>query len=241
MKPIIGMVGSPGELADTTIEAFNRKGFVVTSCRHADIVYVAPDRPQHQPDNFVQYALQEMRKDAILVIHCQVVPGFTRKINWPKERLYYQVETLRKGDALDRALNPERIIVGSFDNRIDAILYDFLEIFNCPIVQMTYESAELAKIAINLYLAAQVSVTNTLSEISEKIGAVWDDIIPALQTDKRIGKDAYLRPGYGLSTHLIRDLQTILNMEGNVDVMRSILNHSEYRRMLQDSLKPQNS
>ena len=49
----------------------------------------------------------------MLVIHCQVEPGFTRTIKWPREQLYYHVETLKVNDeAMDRALNPERIIVG---------------------------------------------------------------------------------------------------------------------------------
>ena len=32
-------------------------------------------------------------------------------IKWPKKILYYHVETLIFGDALNRALNPERIII----------------------------------------------------------------------------------------------------------------------------------
>ena len=94
---------------------------------------------------------------------------------------------------------------------------------------MSYESAELAKIAINLYLAAQVCTTNTLVEVAEKIGANWNDIIPALQTDKRIGKDAYLKPGYGLGKHLTRDLETIIKIGDNTDVMKAFLKHAEYR------------
>ena len=45
------------------------------------------------------------------------------------------------------------------------------------------------------YLASSVSLTNTLAEISKNIGANWKEIIPTLQSDKRIGKDAYLKPG----------------------------------------------
>ena len=39
---------------------------------------------------------------------------------------------------------------------------------------MNYESAELAKISINIFLISTVTSTNILSEISEHIGANWE-------------------------------------------------------------------
>ena len=53
---------------------------------------------------------------------------------------------------------------------------------------MRYESAELAKIAINCCLVASVTVANTLAELSECIGADWNEIVPALQARRRIGQ-----------------------------------------------------
>ena len=47
-----------------------------------------------------------------MVILCQVYPGFTEQIKWNKEKLFYQVETLIFGNAIERALKPEQIIVG---------------------------------------------------------------------------------------------------------------------------------
>ena len=74
---------------------------------------------------------------------------------------------------------------------------------------MSYESAELAKISINIFLISSVTSTNILSEISENIGAKWDDIAKALKLDKRIGNFAYLKPGLGISGgNLERDLKT---------------------------------
>ena len=50
-----------------------------------------------------------LNKKAIMVILSQVYPGFTRSINFDHSRLFYQVETLVLGKAVDRALMPERI------------------------------------------------------------------------------------------------------------------------------------
>lgn len=240
MKPVIGFAGT-GHLMEHASAAAHVKGFKkikfipgktgdsVTDLTECDIVYICPDRPSNcSPQQMVDLVLPHLKSDAILVIHCQVEPGFTRKIKWPN--VYYHVETLRMKDAMDRALNPEQIIIGCSCRVVDPRFLEFIESFNCPINYMSYEAAELTKIAINIYLAAQVSVTNTLSEIAEKIGADWNEIIPALQLDKRIGKEAYLQHGYGLSQHLERDLKTLISMEGNMDVIKAFLGHSEYRR-----------
>ena len=149
---------------------------------------------------------------ALLVILSQVPPGFTRKINWPKKQLFYQVETLIYGSAIQRALNPDRLIVGcsSPNEKLNNRLNNFLKSYKAPIIKMSYESAELTKISINMYLISSVSTTNKMSEICEKLGANWSDIIPALQLDSRIGKYAYLKPSLGLAGgNLERDLFNI--------------------------------
>ena len=245
MRPVIGFAGN-GHLQEHSFAAAHKKGFKCTKyipgrtgdsvedLRQCDIVYICPDRPSNtSPEDMVDLVLPHLNPDAVLVIFCQVEPGFTRKVKWPQHQLYYQIETLRIKDAEERALRPERIIVGSYNGYIGHAKYlHFLESFNCRIITMSYESAELAKIAINIYLASQVSTTNTLAEIAEKVGADWKEIISALQTDKRIGKEAYLEPGYGLSQHLMRDLETIHKIGGNTDVTDSFLEHSEYRKAL---------
>ena len=53
-----------------------------------------------------------MRPDAVMVILSQVSPGFTRPLPRPGAVKYYQVETLIFGRAIERAMYPERFIVG---------------------------------------------------------------------------------------------------------------------------------
>jgi UDPglucose 6-dehydrogenase len=172
-----------------------------------------------------------------LVILCQVPPGFTRSLSVPKERLYYQVETLVFGQALKRALEPERFIVGCDDaqRELPPALGSFLSAFGCPVLRMGYESAELSKIAINCFLVASVSTANTLAELCEKIGADWSEIVPALRLDRRIGQHAYLSPGLGIAGgNLERDLATVMRFaaEHGTDsgVVRGWIDNSRHRR-----------
>ena len=151
-----------------------------------------------------------------LVILSQIPPGFTKNISKNRnDNIYYQVETLVLGKAIERASNPERIIIGckTKKQKIHKKLKFFLDQFRCDIIKTNYVTAELIKIAINLYLISSVSLTNSLANISKKIGADWSDIQQSLRKDKRIGKHAYLTPGLGISGgNLERDLENILEL-----------------------------
>jgi UDPglucose 6-dehydrogenase len=129
--------------------------------------------------------------------------------------LFCQVETLIFGRAVERALHPERTIVGCADpaKPLPLPYQQFLSAHDCPVLPMRFESAELAKISINMFLVASVSTTNTLAELCENIGADWSEIAPALKLDRRIGPHAYLAPGLGIAGgNLERDLATVCRL-----------------------------
>lgn len=178
---------------------------------------------------------------AIVVILCQVPPGFTRSLLglYPSlaSRLYYQVETLIFGAAVERALKPERYMIGCANPAapIPSPFAKWLHAFGCPLLPMRYESAELAKIAINCFLVSTVSTTNMLAEICEHIGAEWAEIAPALRLDKRIGPHAYLGPGLGIAGgNLERDLVTVQSFAAMYGTEAGIVSawqlNSRYRR-----------
>jgi UDPglucose 6-dehydrogenase len=195
----------------------------VAALRRCDIVYVAYDVPTDDAGESDLEPIEALLDRigpalgprATLVILCQVPPGFTRAHVRVHPNLFYQVETLIFGRAVERAREPERIIVGCGDpdRGLPPAYRTFLESFGCPLLGMRYESAELCKIAINCFLVASVSTANTLAELCEAIGAEWNEIVPALRLDKRIGRDAYLTPGLGISGgNLERDLSSVVNI-----------------------------
>ena len=215
---------------------------VLSEC---DMIYIGVDVPTNDNGvsdlnpihNMIEKVFNVMNESASLIILCQVPPGFTRCIKLSPERIYYQVETLIYGRAVERAMYPERFIIGCSDplNPIDPRLKTFLSAFECPILPMSYESAELAKISINMCLVAAVSTANTLAEICEHIGADWSEIIPALRLDKRIGLYAYLKPGLGIAGgNLERDLSTVLSYaqkyHTNSDVVAAWVSNSTHRK-----------
>ena len=153
---------------------------------------------------------KKMPKKISFVIQSQVTPGFCNSLNIKKRNLFYHVETLIFGKALERATYPERIIVG-YDikkrNKFDHFYNEYLKKYNCPILKMNYLSAEISKMAINLSLSSSVTIANLLSRLSDKIGANYLDIEKSLRSDSRIGKYSYLTAGLGISGgNIERDL-----------------------------------
>lgn len=210
-----------------------------------DVVYVAPDVPTDDQgrsdlgpiDILLEQVFENTRNDSVIVILSQVPPGFTRRKQSAGRILYYQVETLIFGRAVERALNPERYIVGCAEpaQPLPATYAAFLAAHNCPILPMRYESAELAKISINMCLVASVATANTLAELCEKIGADWSEIMPALKLDKRIGQYSYLTPGLGIAGgNLERDLATVCHFADkygtDAGVVHAWIANSRHRR-----------
>ena len=217
----------------------------INELKKCDVVYVAPDvstNDQGESDlttitALLDLALEATRRECVIVVLSQVPPGFTRRKLKAGRSLYYQVETLIFGQAIHRALHPERYIIGCENPEVPIPLAfaQFLQAHDCPILPMRFESAELAKISINMCLVASVSTANTLAELCEKIGADWSEIVPALKLDRRIGQYSYLSPGLGISGgNLERDLATVCRFGDqygtDVGVVRAWIKNSEYRK-----------
>lgn len=249
-------------LVDTLSENAERLTFTSepNAIKGCDVVYVAPDVATNEINQsdlsdllvLLDVVNAQARDDSAVIILSQVPPGFTRSKKVESRTLFCQVETLIFGKAIERALNPERIIIGCLDP--SKPLHDgykvFLEAFECPLLPMQYESAELAKISINCFLVSSVSTTNTLAELSEQIGADWGEIAPALRLDKRIGPHAYLNPGLGIAGgNLERDLETVVQFAKDqgtdADVVKAWVSNSQHRkraaiRVLEEHILPYN-
>lgn len=223
-----------------------------TGLAECDVIYLAMDVPTDSEGNSELAPVRELVErvagvaspGTVLVVLSQVPPGFTRQLSIEIDslatrqlQLFYQVETLIFGQAVERALYPERIIVGrlGLETGVPTAYRRFLERFNCPVLVMRCESAELTKIAINVFLVSSVSTTNMLAGICEATGAEWSEIVPGLRLDRRIGEHAYLAPGLGIGgSNLVRDLSTLQHIAAeagaDVDLVRQWLELSRFRR-----------
>lgn len=224
----------------------------VNQLSRCEIIYISQDVQTDEDGNSDLDAVEELvklsskmaPKTTRIIILCQVPPGFTRKMKKYHSNISYQVETLIFGEAFNRALHPERIIIGLNDPAmpIDSNYSSLLAIFSCPIIYVDFETAEFTKLSINAYLAASVATTNSLSSLATFIGADWMSIKYSLMLDKRIGKYAYLSPGLGLSGgNIERDLRTLDNLtlvqdKDQVSLFRTYLENSRLNKQWLDSV-----
>ena len=182
----------------------------------AKLIFISEDTPTDENgirdlNPILSLISRASTTNAQLVITSQVPPGFTRKLCLPN--IFHQAETLRIKDAEQRAMHPEYIAVGG-QGTIGKHYAEYLFAFQCPILRMTWEEAEMSKIAVNMFLASQVDTTNRLAKAAAKVGAKWENIAKALRLDTRIGQQSYLTPGrWQDSRHLLRDAVTLAEIE----------------------------
>jgi UDPglucose 6-dehydrogenase len=113
--------------------------------------------------------------------------------------LAWNPEFLREGTAVTDTLAPDRIVAGVTSHRAEALLR---ETYAQPLAAgtrffpATLETAELAKVAANAFLATKISFINAMAEVCEAAGANVRELSEILGGDPRIG-ERFLRAGLG--------------------------------------------
>jgi len=108
-------------------------------------------------------------------------------------------EFLKEGAAVEDFTRPDRIIVGSGDERATALLRELYAPFqrnHDRLMLMSVRSAELAKYAANAMLATRISFMNELANLAEALGADIEEVRRGIGSDPRIGTH-FLYPGAG--------------------------------------------
>jgi UDPglucose 6-dehydrogenase len=110
-------------------------------------------------------------------------------------------EFLREGAAIRDFKHPDRIVVGTEDERakeVMAELYRPLYLNAAPLLYTGRRTAELIKYAANAFLATKVTFINEIAELCEKVGADVQEVARGIGLDNRIGtKFLHAGPGFG--------------------------------------------
>lgn len=177
-------------------------------------------------DKIFDLILMYCSHSTIIVVSSQIPVGTSRillrrlKSVHKSIELIYFPENIRLGEGLKSFLHPDRIILGSNTKSPTDILLKVFPIFNCKVIRMSYESAEMVKHALNSFLAINISFASEIGDICEFVGANLNDIRVALKTDKRISINAPINPGLGFSGGTLgRDIQLLrkLSYQHNYD------------------------
>jgi UDPglucose 6-dehydrogenase len=110
-------------------------------------------------------------------------------------------EFLRQGAAVADFKRPDRIVIGTDDERAKAVmseLYRPLYLNQAPILFTSRRTAELTKYAANAFLATKITFINEIADLCEQVGANVQDVARGIGLDNRIGaKFLHAGPGYG--------------------------------------------
>ena len=108
-------------------------------------------------------------------------------------------EFLREGFAVSDFMKPDRVIIGTRDERARKVMESLYRPFvrqGNPIYFMDEKSAELTKYAANSFLATKITFMNEVANFCELVGADVDQVRVGIGSDTRIGK-RFLFPGIG--------------------------------------------
>jgi len=105
-------------------------------------------------------------------------------------------EFLREGKALEDFFSPDRIVVGTSDEKTRKILEGLFSSFSCPKLYVDVKTAEMIKYASNSFLATKISFINELGNFCKTLGIDTYKVADGIGLDSRIGRK-FLNSGCG--------------------------------------------
>jgi UDPglucose 6-dehydrogenase len=203
------------------VEANVRQGrlsFAVESSavRDADAVFIAVGTPSRRGDghadlSFVYEAVREiaplLSRSTVVIMKSTVPVGTGDEV----ERILREKrpdvpiavvsnpEFLREGAAIYDFKHPDRIVVGTDDQRARDVLaeiYRPLYLNASPLIYVSRRTAELIKYAANAFLATKITFINEIADLCESVDADVQEVARGMGLDNRIGAK-FLHPGPG--------------------------------------------
>jgi UDPglucose 6-dehydrogenase len=150
-------------------------------------------------------------------------------------------EFLKEGAAVEDFMKPDRVVVGSDDERATQFmraLYAPFQRSHERMLVMDVRSAELTKYAANAMLATRISFMNELANLAERLGADIEQVRRGIGSDPRIGYHfLYAGCGYGGSC-FPKDVQALQRTAQDSGMQLRLLqaveqvNHDQKRLLL---------
>ncbi len=145
----------------------------------------------------------------VIAVKSTVVPGTTETVARPALEtasgktagkdfgLCMNPEFLREGSAVEDALKPDRLVIGSLDKRSGDALAKVYTKVGCKKLRTDLRTAEMVKYATNSFLATKVSFANELADLCDAFGGIdVDRVVEGMGLDARINP-RFLKAGLG--------------------------------------------
>ncbi len=185
-------------------------------------------------EKIIRRIVLEMPDYRIIVIKSTVPVGTTRRLQEEMARLTTKPfdlannpEFMKEGYAVEDFLRPDRVILGTDNPKVAAILEELYAAFvrnGKPILIMDPASSEMTKYAANAMLSTKISFINEMANLCERLGGDIDAVRRGICTDSRIGFQ-FLYPGLGFGGSCFpKDLQALTQLAKTVQYPAWLLN-----------------
>jgi UDPglucose 6-dehydrogenase len=133
-------------------------------------------------------------------------------------------EFLREGTGVYDFLNPDRIVIGAYDERIGDRVEALYRSIAAPVVRTSVASAEMIKYASNAFLTTKISFINEIANVCEEVGADVQVVARGMGLDPRIGPQ-FLQAGIGYGGSCFpKDVAALKQLAGNSGYHFQLLN-----------------
>jgi UDPglucose 6-dehydrogenase len=168
----------------------------------AEVIFIAVGTPSRRGDGFADLSYVIITKSTVPVGTGDNVERIVREVRPDAAfSVVSNPEFLREGSAIDDFKRPDRIVIGSDEERATTLMkeiYRPLHLNAAPILVTSRRTAELTKYAANAFLATKITFINEVADLCEQVGANVQDVARGIGLDKRIGpKFLHAGPGYG--------------------------------------------
>jgi UDPglucose 6-dehydrogenase len=124
-------------------------------------------------------------------------------------------EFLAEGTALADFRNPDRIVIGAFEEADAEAVARLHAALDAPVVRCDVNSAEMIKLAANALLATKISFVNEIANVCEATGADVEQVARGVGLDHRLGP-YFLRAGIGFGGSCFpKDVSALKQLAGN--------------------------
>jgi len=142
-------------------------------------------------------------------------------------------EFLREGSAIQDALAPDRIIIGTSNKKVAMKLLELYASLGRPMLITDIYSAEMIKYASNAFLATKISFINAIANICEAVGANITDVVRGMGYDRRIGSE-FLSAGLGFGGSCFpKDLESLVHTSAKYgqkfELLQAVININKER------------
>lgn len=214
------------------------------SVSDSDVVFIAVGTPSKEDGSidlkYIKSAAdaigEHLKEYTVVTVKSTVVPGVTEEVAEMIEKksgkkigkdfgLCMNPEFLREGNAISDFMNPDRIVIGQYDDKSGEVLKQLYKDFSCPVVSTDIRTAEMIKYVSNMFLAAKISLSNEVANICELIGSDVYDVMKGVGLDHRISP-YFLNAGIGFGGSCFpKDVKALISLAEKMNYEPGMMKH----------------